>query len=169
MSLERKGRPLLEAVARAIEANDGDHVSAEMVNAHLAQPLEETHLDRKLGDLRRDGFIEGPGINERAAPILISLAPKGRQEVSGWPSGLGGLSISGSSIENLAMRDVNITNFTVGTFFEAWERKIEELDAPPEEKDQARDRLRTAKDILTGAASGAGGRALYDAFSLLVA
>lgn len=167
MNWGSEGRPLLEAVARAIEANDGEDVDAEMVNTQLTQPLEGGRLDRKLGELRRDGFIEGTGVEECAAPTSISLAPRGRQEVSGWPGGQGGLSISGSSIGNLAMRDINISNVNVTSFFEAWERKLDELDAPPETKEEARDRLRRAKEIATGAASSAGGRALYDAFSLL--
>ena len=164
MDWKIEGRPLVEAVARAIRENDGEHVSAEMVNAQLEQPLEEARLDRRLGELCKDGFIEGPTINECAAPILISMSSRGRQEVSGWPSGQGGLSISDSTIENLAMRDININNLNVANFFDAWEQKIEELDAPPEETKEARDRLRMAKDILTGAGGGAGGRLIYDAF-----
>jgi len=166
---EREGRSLLEAVAYAIEANDGEDVNAEMVNAQLAEPLEERRLDRKLGELCRDEFIEGPKIENCAAPTSISLAPRGRQEVSGWPGGHGGLlSISGSSIGNLAMRDINISSVNVTGFFEAWEHKLDELDAPAEAKEEARDRLHRAKEIATGAASSAGGRALYDAFSLLL-
>ena len=123
MDWKIEGRPLVEAVARAIRENDGEHVSAEMVNAQLEQPLEEARLDRRLGELREDGFIEGPTINERAAPILISMGSRGRQEVSGWPSGQGGLSISDSTIENFAMRDININNLNVANFFDAWEQR----------------------------------------------
>jgi len=123
MDWKIEGRPLVEAVARAIKENDGEHVSAETVNAQLEQPLEEARLDRRLGELREDGFIEGPTINERAAPILISMGSRGRQEVSGWPSGQGGLSISDSTIENFAMRDININNLNVANFFDAWEQR----------------------------------------------
>jgi hypothetical protein len=123
MDWKIEGRPLVEAVARAIKENDGEHVSAETVNAQLEQPLEEARLDRRLGELREDGFIEGPTINERAAPILISMGSRGRQEVSGWPSGQGGLSILDSTIENFAMRDININNLNVANFFDAWEQR----------------------------------------------
>jgi hypothetical protein len=167
LNWQTDGGPLLMAVARAIETNDGRPVSPEMVNATLEHPLAEGRLHRELGELRRDGYIEGPGVEECAAPTSISLAPRGRQEASGWPSGDARLSISGSTIGNLAMRDINISNVDVANFFDAWERKIDELDAPSEAKEEARDRLHRAKEIATGAASSAGGRVLYDAFSLL--
>ncbi len=38
---------------------------------------------------------------------------------------------------------------------------------PKDDKQEARTRLGMAKDVVTGAAGSAGGRALYDAFSLL--
>jgi len=159
---------LLRAVARAIDANDGEPVSPEMVNAQLEQPLDEQRLDRRLGVLLKDELIAGPTIKGLDAPVSISLAARGREQVSGWPgsSSGGGVSISGSTIGNLALRDINV-NVSVANFFEAWEQQVEELDAPPEEKQAAREKLRMTKDILTGAAGGAGGRALYEAFPLL--
>jgi hypothetical protein len=161
--------PLLHAVARAIDANDGEPVSPEMVNAQLEQSLDEQRLDRRLGELLKGEFIAGTTIEGLDAPVSISLAARGRGQVSGWPGASlgGGVSISESTIGNLALRDINITNVDVANFFEAWEQQVEELDAPPEEKQAAREKLRMAKDILTGAAGGAGGRALYEAFPVL--
>ena len=45
MDWEIEGHPLLEAVARAIEENDGDHGSPQMVNAQLDPP------SRRLGSI----------------------------------------------------------------------------------------------------------------------
>ena len=94
MNWEREGRSLLEAVAYAIEANDGEDVNAEMVNAQLAEPLEERRLDRKLGELCRDEFIEGPKIENCAAPTSISLAPRGARRSRAGPAATEGFSRS---------------------------------------------------------------------------
>lgn len=169
MDWDQEALPLLHAVARAIDANDSEPVSPDMVNAQLEQPLDEQRLDRRLGELLKDEFIAGPTIEELDAPVSISLAARGREHVSGWPgaSSGGGVSIAGSTIGNLSLRDINIINVNVTNFFEAWEQQVEELDAPPEEKQAAGEKLRMAKDTLTGAAGGAGGRALYESFRLL--
>ena len=169
MDWDQEALPLLRAVSRAIDANDGHPVSPEMVGAQLEPSLDEERLDRRLGELLEGEFITGSTIEEQDAPVSISLTSRGREQVSGWPgvsSGGNQVSISGSNIANLAMRDINVS-VNVVNFFEAWEQKIEELEAPPEEKQAAREKLRMAKDILTGAAGGAGGRALYEAFPLL--
>jgi len=165
---DQEALSLLHAVAHAIDANDGEPVSPEMVNAQLESPLDDQRLDRRLVALLQDEFIAGTTIEQRDAPVSISLAARGREQISGWPgaSSGGGVSISGSTIGNLALRDINV-NVSVANFFEAWEQQVEELDAPPEEKQAAREKLRMTKDILTGAAGGAGGRALYEAFPLL--
>ena len=169
MDWDSEALPLLRAVAQALKENDGEAVSDDRVNALLEQPLEEARLDRRLGELHKSGLIEGPTINERAAPVWISLTVRGRQLVSGWPTEErgGGVSISGSTIGNLALRDITVNNLSVANFFEAWEQQVEELDAPPEEKREAREKLRMAKEVVTGAAGSAGGRLIYDAFPLL--
>jgi hypothetical protein len=169
MDWDTEALPLLKAVGSAIERNDGAAVSAEMVNAELERPLAEDRLDRQLDELFEDDMIRGPRVMELGAPVAISLTPKGRQQVSGWPSASSrgsSVSISGSNIGNLALRDLNV-NVNISNFFEAWEQKIEKLEAPSEEKQAAREKVRMAKDILTGATGGAGGRALYEAFPLL--
>jgi len=170
MEWDTEALPLLKAVSRAIDANDGEHVNAEMVNAQLHEPLLEDRLDRRLGELHKSSLIEGPTVDQRASPVIISLTAKGREQVSGWPGqgrGSGDVSISGSTIGNLAFRDINISNVDVVRFFDAWEQKLEELDVPEDDKREARKKLGMAKDVVAGAAGSASGRALYDAFSLL--
>jgi hypothetical protein len=170
MNRATEALPLLRAVARAIDANDGEHVNAEMVNAQLDEPLAEERLDRRLGQLLKGDLIEGPTVDQRAAPVFISLTVRGREQVSGWPGqghGSGDVSISGSTIGSLAFRDINISNVDVASFFDAWEQKIEALDVPEDHKREARKKLGIAKEVVTGAAGSAGVRALYDAFSLL--
>lgn len=169
MEWEGEALPLLKAVASALEESNGEAVRAGSVNAQLSDPLDEIRLDRRLGELLKSGFIEGPTIDDCAAPTHISLTARGRGVVYGWPSeGSGGrVSISDSRIENVAGRDINISTMNVANFFEAWEHQIEELDAPPDEKKQAREKVRMAKDIVTGAAGSAGGRWIYEAFPLL--
>lgn len=170
MDWKTEALPLLGAVARAIDANGGEHVNAEMVNAQLGEPLAADRLDRRLGELLKGNLIEGPTVEQRAAPVFISVTVRGREQVSGWPGqghGSGDVSISGSTIGNLAFRDINISTVDVASFFDAWEQKIEELDVPEDHKREALNKLGVAKEVVTGAAGSAGGRALYDAFSLL--
>lgn len=163
MNWATEALPLLRAVARAIDANDGEHVNAEMVNAQLDEPLAEERLDRRLGQLLKGDLIEGPTVDQRAAPVFISLTVRGREQVSGWPGqghGSGDVSISGSTIGSLAFRDINISNVDVASFFDVWEQKIEALDVPEDHKREARKKLGIAKEVVTGAAGSAGVRAL---------
>lgn len=70
MDWETQVLPLLKAVARAIDANDGGHVNAAMVNSQLDEPLTEERLDRRLGELERAAV---------ASLQLIPSAPGSRQ------------------------------------------------------------------------------------------
>ena len=101
---------------------------------------------------------------QRAAPILLGLSARGRQQVSGWPGegGVGGteVSIVDSHIGQLALGDNN--NMSIVNLFEVWERQVEQL-GPEEEKERARGALRAARDVLTNTAGGAGGRLITDA------
>jgi len=71
MDWDSEALPLLRAVAQALKENDGEAVSDDRVNAQLEQPPEEARFDRRLGELPKSGLIEGPTINERAAPVWI--------------------------------------------------------------------------------------------------
>jgi len=164
MDWEREAKPLLKAVGRAIDANEGERVSAESVNAQLPQPLDDALLDRRLGELHRAQLLDGLKTQQRAAPILLGLSARGRQQVSGWPGegGVGGteVSIVDSHIGQLALGDNN--NMSIVNLFEVWERQVEQL-GPEEEKERARGALRAARDVLTITAGGAGGRLTTDA------
>ncbi len=152
----RAGYPLIEAAIAdgLIDTQDVDGFAGVAIQLHDQGYLGSDHS-------RVEEWGIKPSHDLQQAQNLRST-DKGRS----WLAS-GHVSISGSTIGNLAMRDINVSNVNVTNFFEAWEQKIEELDASPEDKNEAREKLRMAKDIITGAAGGAGGRLLYDAFPML--
>jgi len=82
MDWEREAKPLLKAVGRAIDANEGERVSAESVNAQLPQPLDDALLDRRLGELHRAQLLDGQD-------AATSRAHPPRPVGQGPPAGLG--------------------------------------------------------------------------------
>ncbi len=88
-------------------------MSAESVNAQPDHPLEDERLDRGLGELRKDKLIEGPTITSKLLPCSSRLPRMADTPLAlGWPSDErgGGVSISDSTIGNLALGDINISN-----------------------------------------------------------
>lgn len=59
------------------------------------------------------------------------------------------------------MGDIN--NLTLAGFFEAWENQLEASTAPEAEKNEAREALHRAKEMVAQATTGAAGALLADA------
>ena len=73
------------------------------------------------------------------------------------------ISITGSTVRNVAGRDITEVNVT--GLFEQWEAAIDEVDASPAAKEEAKGRLRQAKELLLDAGSGATGGVIAQALS----